>query len=513
MKAALYARVSLDRQRQNYSIATQLEAMRGHCSLNNWEVVKEYVEDESGAKLNRPALDQVREDVAQGLFDILVCHDVDRFGRNLGHQILLEQEFAKHGVGVRYVLGDYKDTPEGTLTKHIKGVIAEYEREKIIERTFRGRLGRAKSGQVSVGNRNPYGYIYKSEGRQGWLEITPFEAEVVKEIYRLYVDERLSAYGIAAKLTESHIATKTKAEQWSPASVRQILSNETYAGIWYDNKSKRGKGINDRGDWIAVTVPAIISKELWGAAQERRANNRERLRKHPKYPYLLSGLLRCGSCGRAVIGKTSVPTRDRIPKVYHYYRCADSTRTWKHERCHGRFLHAQDADALVWDKIAEALRNPQLLTDEYAHLQEQGLNARDSDRLKDLDREIGKLKKQQDRNLDLYVEEEIDKSTLKQRQDKLRGQKASLEREREAVQKMLSYTNTDIESFAQFCQAISQRLDDVSFEEKRQILHLLNIEGRVNDGAIILTGCIPQVEATPSTVGESCPYSLTHQDV
>ncbi len=166
------------------------------------------------------------------------------------------------------------------------------------------------------------------------------------------------------------------------------------------------------------------------------------------------------------------------------------------------------ADALVWDKIAEALRNPQLLTKEYAHLQEEGLSARDSDRLKELDREIVKMKKRQDRNLDLYVEGEIDKSTLKQRQEKLRGQKASLEREREAVQKKLSYTDTDIESFAQFCQAISERLDDVSFEEKRQIFHLLNIEGRVKDRAIILTGCIPGVEA-----GECFPYSMTHQGV
>ena len=146
MKAALYARVSQDKQRENYSIPTQLEAMREYCAKNDLDIVKEYIEDESGAKLARPTLDQVREDVAEGLFGILVCHDVDRFGRNLGHQILLEEEFAKHGVEVRYVLGDYKATPEGRLTKHIKGVIAEYEREKIIERTFRGRLGRANAG-------------------------------------------------------------------------------------------------------------------------------------------------------------------------------------------------------------------------------------------------------------------------------------------------------------------------------------------------------------------------------
>lgn len=507
MKAGLYARVSLDRQRENYSIPTQLEAMRDYCAKSGLEVVREYIEDESGARLNRPALDKVREDAAQGLFDVLVCHDVDRFGRNLGHQILLEEEFAKHGVQVRYVLGDYKDNPEGRLTKHIKGVIAEYEREKITERTFRGRLGRGKSGQVSVSNHHPYGYVYKSEGRRGWLEIVPYEAEVVKQMYRLYVEERLSIQGIAAKLTQAHIPTRTKADQWSPTSVTQILSSETYAGVWHDNKRKHGKGVNDRHDWIPVQVPAIISRDLWEAAQETRANNRERLRKHAKYPYLLAGILRCGACGRAIIGITSVPGPGRRPRAYHYYRCSDSTKRWKHQRCLGPKLYAEEADALVWGRIAEALRNPQLLTEEYARLRGEGLNARDGDRLNELDARIGNLKRQQDRNLDLYVEGVIDMAALKERQEKLRGQRASLEREREAMQKMLSYAKTEIESLAQFCQSISQRLDDVSLEEKRQILYLLNIEGRVKDGIITLTGCIPKAEA----MAGCCGYSSTQQ--
>ena len=208
MKAALYARVSLDKQRENYSIPTQLAAMREYCIRNIWGIVKEYVEDESGAKLIRPILDQVREDVAAGLFDVLVCYDVDRLGRNLGHQILLEEEFARHGVEVRYVLGEYKDNPEGRLTKHIKGVIAEYEREKIIERTFRGRLGRAKAGQVNISSREPYGYVYKREERRGWLEVILEEADIVKEIYRLYVQERLSFQEIAAGLTNRQVPTR-----------------------------------------------------------------------------------------------------------------------------------------------------------------------------------------------------------------------------------------------------------------------------------------------------------------
>lgn len=319
MRAAIYARVSQDKQRENYSIPTQLEAMREYCARNNLDVVKEYVEDESGAKLSRPALDQLREDVAQGLFDVLVCHDVDRFGRNVGHQILLEEEFTKHGVEVRYVLGDHKNNPEGKLTKHIKGVIAEYEREKILERTIRGRLGRAKSGQVTVGRHSPYGYIYKSEGRKSWLEIVPQEAEVVREIFRLCVEDRLSAGKIAQRLTQRHIPTvgdrpqlkgspikkRSSYGEWSPSSTSFILRNQTYAGIWYDNKRKRGNGLNPEDKRVPVQVPPIVSTELWQQAEERRAINRERLRRQPTYPYLLSGMLRCGNCGKAFIATTS----------------------------------------------------------------------------------------------------------------------------------------------------------------------------------------------------------------
>lgn len=503
MRAALYARVSQDKQRENYSIPTQLEAMREYCVKNSLGVVKEYIEDESGAKLTRPALDQVREDIATGLFDILVCHDIDRLGRNLGHQILLEEEFAKHGVEVRYVLGDYKATPEGRLTKHIKGVIAEYEREKIIERTFRGRLGRAKAGQVNISSREPYGYAYRSEERRGWLEVIPDEAEVVMEIYRLYVEEGLSCQEIAARLTSSQVPTRTGCRQWSPSTVRGILRNETYAGVWHDNKRSRDKGANPSESWIPVSVPSIISRDLWQAAQERIAANRERLRRRSKYPYLLSGILRCGSCGRAIIGMTSVPNRDRRPKSYHYYRCTDSTRTWKHERCLETKIHAEEADALVWEKIAEALRNPGLLLREYNRQVEDGNDIKAPERLSQIDRELIKLKRKQDRNLDLYVEGLVDMLTLKKHQETLRGQRASLVREREALQRVLERNSTDIPSVNEFCQLISKGLDSVTFEEKRQILRLLNIEGRVKDGVITLTGCIPNAE--------SCDYSSSHQ--
>jgi hypothetical protein len=304
------------------------------------------------------------------------------------------------------------------------------------------------------------------------------------EIYRLYAEEGLSCQEIAARLTSSQVPTRTGCRQWSPSTVRGILRNETYAGVWHDNKRRRDKGANPSESWIPVSVPSIISRDLWQAAQERIAANRERLRRRSKYPYLLSGILRCGNCGRAIIGMTSVPNRDRRPKPYHYYRCTDSTRTWKHERCLETKLHAEEADALVWEKIAEALRNPELLLREYNRQVENGNDIKAPERLSQIDRELIKLKRKQDRNLDLYVEGLVDMLTLKKHQETVRGQRASLVREREALQRVLERNSTDMPSVNEFCQLISNGLDSVTFEEKRQILRLLNIEGRVKDGTL-----------------------------
>jgi chromosome segregation ATPase len=158
---------------------------------------------------------------------------------------------------------------------------------------------------------------------------------------------------------------------------------------------------------------------------------------------------------------------------------------------------------VVWDKIAEALRNPDLLIGQYARQAENNDSSNAQHRLGEIDRELNKLKRQRDRNLDLYVEEQLGMPTLKQRQEKLRSRMASLEREREALGRMLKQNNADMPTVSEFCQLVSQGLDAVTHDEKRSILRLLNIEGRVKDGVITLTGCIPS--------SGSCDYSTSQQ--
>ena len=511
MKAALYARVSLDKQRGNFSIPTQLEAMRKYATDNGLSIAAEYIEDESGATLDRPALDQMRQAAAQKEFDVIICYDLDRLGRNLGHHILLEQELEKCGVTIRYVMGEYKDNPEGRLTKHIKAVIAEYEREKILERTKRGRIGRAKAGQVNIGYRRPYGYSYVGGNHTGRLDVVPDEAEIVRLIFRWYVEEGMSRYKIARKLSEMRVPTvcdqhrngaakeKTRAGfgEWCGRTISNILSNEAYAGVWYDNKykyiSKTQRRLRPQEEWIPVRVAPIIDRNLWEIAQVTRVKNR-RKSKTSKRQYLLSGLLRCTSCGNGYVGQAMVGDAGR--RTYVYYACRGNSLEYRNGRCRESRINATEAEQLIWAKVAEGLRDPQLITHQYAtwrgkqpHRLEEATN-----RLTQVTVALDRLAKQRDRWLELYVDGEVDRKQLKAEQDKIRDRQNGLEQERRALENTI-HQPEDIEasivSFNEFCSSVSNRLDSLSFEEKQKILRLLNIQGTVNKGQIYLSGCVP----------------------
>ena len=475
-------------------------------------MVTEYIDDESGIKLERPALDQLRQAVSQEEFDVVICYDLDRFGRNLGHQILLEQEFARHNVSIHYVLGEYKENPEGRLTKHIKAVIAEYEREKILERTRRGRIGRAKAGQVNVGYRRPYGYIYRGGKHTGQLEIVPEEARVVRDIYRWYVEDGLSLYKIAIRLSDLRIPTvcdqtgrtgadkeKTRAGygQWCRASVANILKNEVYAGTWYDCKykyiSKTRRIAQPKEEWIPVPVTPIIPRELWETAQARLTNHR-RYNRRAKRKYLLSGLLRCTSCGNRYVGQSMVGNAGRT--TYYYYTCHGTCTEYKDKRCREPKINAVEADQLVWEKIAEGLREPQLLAQQYATWRK-GHPQRVEEasiRLAQVKASLNQLGRQRDRWLELFVDGEVDRKQHKEKQDEIRVRQRGLEQERQALDTILCDAENiepRLRAFEEFCSTVSHRLNDLTFEEKQKLLRLLDIQGTVREGQLFLSGCIP----------------------
>jgi len=186
--AAIYARVSSDKQKEENTIASQTAALKEFAHNQDYDVPREWIfEDEgfSGASLVRPGLERVRDLAAEGQLEAVLVYTPDRLSRKYAYQILLIEEFARNGVETVFVKAPKSDTPEDQLLLQFQGMIAEYERAQILERSRRGKRHRARQGQVSVLSGAPYGYRYvrKTDETAAYYEIIEAEADVVRLVY------------------------------------------------------------------------------------------------------------------------------------------------------------------------------------------------------------------------------------------------------------------------------------------------------------------------------------------
>src|SRR5881227_2168763 len=201
--AAIYARVSSERQRQDETIQSQTVGLRELAAARGLVVPEDLVfEDEgfSGATLTRPALERLRDRAVDGAFEVLLCHAPDRLARRYAYQVLLLEELARVGVEVCFAKEPERDTtPEDELLRQFQGMIAEYERAQICERSRRGKAHRARGGSQAVMAGAPYGYrfVKKTEHTEGYWEINETEAEVVREVFRRYTEEQVAIAELA----------------------------------------------------------------------------------------------------------------------------------------------------------------------------------------------------------------------------------------------------------------------------------------------------------------------------
>jgi len=513
MRAALYARVSTDEQAKGYSLTTQLEACRGYCEEHSFEIVGEFADDYTGASLDRPELDKLRDLIANDTVGAVVVYDLDRLARKAVYQMLLEEEFRKAGARVYYVQGDYADTDEGQLMKTIKAAISEYERAKILERSRRGLKGKAKAGYVIVGARPPYGYQVKSEPHKNWLIVDEDEAKVVRLIFEWYIygdeyDGPLSIRAIARKLTglgiptrgdrDGHVKKRHGRCVWQPGVVSKILKRETYSGTWYYNKndfSEKQKG-RPKDEWIAVEVPAIIDRDLWEKAQARLQHNKSFARRNTKWPYLLRGRLTCLACGCSASAFTKVKSSGRATS---YYRCIAALGHATGYTCQMPHFRGDQLEPAVWGWVSDLLLQPGQLAD--------GLRAQQSevertsralrDRLALLEESIADHGHQIERLLDLYlIGDDFPKELLDEKKARLTKARQELEKEREGLVRHLQQTvipDAQIEEIEEFCRQVSEGLENASFEDKRRILELLDVRGQlaVEDGQkVVYISCM-----------------------
>jgi site-specific DNA recombinase len=213
--AVIYARVSSDKQKEEHTIASQTEALRGFALQQGFSVPDEWViEDEgySGATLVRPGLERVRDLAAEGQIDAVLVYSPDRLSRKYAYQVLLIEEFARHNVQTVFIKAPQTATAEDQLLLQFQGMIAEYERAQILERSRRGKRHRALQGVVNVLCGAPYGYRYirKTEHAPASYAIIDAEATVVRKVYEYYTVAGSSIGAITRLLNEQGIPTRKR---------------------------------------------------------------------------------------------------------------------------------------------------------------------------------------------------------------------------------------------------------------------------------------------------------------
>ncbi len=282
-RAAIYARVSTATQAEKgYSLPTQVEACRRYAEQHSLEVVAVVYDDESGAKLERAGLSRVREMFQAGAAEALIVYQADRLNRDYVHSILLGRELKRAGVEIHYAKRGTKagETPEEAFVDNIEAVVAEFERQRIKERTMRGRRAKAEAGKLVGNGAAPFGYEKTGERGALQLAIVEQDARTVRQIFEWYArgdgpSGPLGVRTIVAKLNELGVASpgdrchRNKARpygQWSFHAVYELLGNPTYSGTAYSFRQKivDGKRIaRPKDEWVGIAVPAIISQDLW----------------------------------------------------------------------------------------------------------------------------------------------------------------------------------------------------------------------------------------------------------
>ncbi len=501
IKAVSYCRVSGNDKAKTdgLNLQGQLNMCREYALNKGYQLVAELAEDERGAsgyKTDLPQLNRLLEMARLGQINVVVVRELDRLSRELGKQLAIEKELKRYEVRLECVLAEYSDTPEGTLSKHIRAVFSEYERELITTRMNRGRYLKVKNGSVLCSGKPPYGYRLVKEGLQLRLEINESEANTVRQIYNWYTQDQLSIYALATKLTELKIPTSSDLGRgrnklrgygvWSTSAVRYILTSKAYIGIWQYNKTFNVNGKRKRNtteNQIPVQVPAIISQDLFELAQTQKQANSINNRRNRKHDYLLSGRLTC-QCGKKMSGKCfKQKTHDLL-----YYNCPDKSKSPDRVFiCKMPLFRADSVDQATWNQVKKWLQDSEAF--------KQAMNDYHSereDKTESLNNELVKnegllrnYQNQYDRLLDLCINGVISKEVFIERKKGIEETIKELEEKQTYLKDQLNEAIFSPEK-KKYLENLALKISEGimraenSFTAKQEIIKLLNVKVKLS---------------------------------
>ena len=441
---ALYARVSSEQQAKQQSIASQVEALRQRVRQDGFALADELCfldEGHSGSTLLRPALERLRDQAAAGAIDRLYVHSPDRLARKYAYQVLLLDELKRQGVEVVFLNHDLGRSPEDDLLLQVQGMVAEYERAKILERSRRGKLHAAQRGSLNVLGGAAYGYRYvgrHESGGEASYQVIEEQAQVVRQIFAWVGHERCSIGEVCRRLQQQGILSPKGKKAWDRSSVWGLLKNPAYQGQAAFGKTRvcerqarlrplRGQPEQPRrpystckttaADQVVIAVPELVAPALFEAVAEQLAENQKRQRQSARgASYLLQGLVVCKHCGHAFYGKPVSRASAKGPVRYAYYRCigTDAYRFGGERICHNGQVRTDVLETAVWDDVRALLANPSRIQEEYER-RTNGPNGEEKAELTRLQSRIQTAKRGIARLIDGYEEGLLDKSEFEPR--------------------------------------------------------------------------------------------------
>ncbi len=465
-RICLYTRISTDEENQPTSLASQHERLEAFCKVQeDWRIVARHDDRSTGTKLDRPGLQAALDLARQDHIDQLLVYRIDRLSRKVRQLASIAEELDGLGVILRSATEPFDTgSPAGRMMLQMLGVFAEFEHATIVDRITAGIERRAKEGRWYSG-RPPFGYTL----HEGQLAPDPITAPVVRRIYRLYTEDRLGTIAIAHQLRTDRAPAPSAG--WGHPAVHRVLTNPTYLGRirWRDQDfESTHEPLIDQS--VFEQAQAILAER--GSDATRRRGNRS--------DFLLSGVIRCGHCGRAYIGMSARGKGG----TYHYYACT-ARQKYGPKACQGERVSREKLETAVLRQLTGIYRDGPLIHDALGAAQEQAQRERPAldEQRRAITTEITRIERSTERYFEAFEQGRLSPERCEQRVSRLNARLDDLH----AQQSELADDGADEATYAPTAAdlaATASQLESVIAdgepEKTKALLRILIAELRVN---------------------------------
>lgn len=465
INAVIYARYSSDNQREE-SIDAQVRAINEYASRNGYQIIREYRDEAKSATTdNRPQFLKMIKDAATMNFKFVIVHKLDRFARDRYDSIHYRHELKKHGVQLLSVLENLDGSPESVILESLLEGMAEYYSRNLSREVKKGLNETALKCQ-HTGGKPSLGY---DVGPDKTYILNQSEADIVQFIFRKFAE----GYGykkLIGMLNERGLKAKT-GKPFSPSTLRSILTNEKYTGIYIFNRSKGRKKwspIKTEEDIVRIPggMPQIVNADLFKTVQEKLRRSQMNAANKAKVNYLLSGKMYCSQCGALLSGHTAKDGRNK--HEYSRYHCGTRRRAGN---CDLKAINKDFIENLVIKDLQKNLLNPisiQSLADQVIEYYE-NMKKTDTVDVKSFQRKSSEVQKKIDNIID-HIANGTASTALTDRLAKLEQEKAEITATLHEVAQKSTKLNIDRDMVVQYLQKDIVSLKNKNPEDLKKII-------------------------------------------